>query len=222
MGQGAFIGIAMVLIQHNEKLEPEVKNVRETFRHTIKSKTDTMAKLGAILGYGIIDAGGRNVTMSMVSPAGHKKMAAIVGMALFPQFWYWFPNVHFISLAFTPTAVIGLNKDLLIPAPFKFVSKSPPSLWAYPKPIDLKKKEEKKTLKKATLSVTKKANARAKKKVDPKNETMKDDDDEPKDMDVDKDEKEKSETKQKDSEVKSEAKQKEEKKKKKKKKKKKS
>lgn len=162
--QGAFIGMAMVLIQHNEKLEPEVQSIRATFRETIAGKTDTMAKLGAILGYGIIDAGGRNVTMSMISPAGHKKMAAIVGMALFPQFWYWFPNVHFISLAFTPTAVIGLNKDLLIPAPFKFVSKSPPSLWAYPAPMEIKKKEEKKELKKATLSVTKKAKARAKKK----------------------------------------------------------
>eukprot|EP00463_Aulacantha_scolymantha_P005945 TRINITY_DN741_c0_g1_i2.p1 TRINITY_DN741_c0_g1~~TRINITY_DN741_c0_g1_i2.p1 ORF type:complete len:472 (-),score=105.66 TRINITY_DN741_c0_g1_i2:2-1417(-) len=139
--QGAFIGMSMVLIQHNKKLEPEVENIRDTFRETISAKTDTMAKLGAILGYGIIDAGGRNVTMSMVSPAGHKKMSAIVGMALFPQFWYWFPNVHFISLAFTPTAIIGLNKDLKIPAPFQFVSKSPPSLWAYPEPIELKKKK---------------------------------------------------------------------------------
>merc|ERR1712018_1055760 len=142
----------------------EVKNVRQIFRDTIAGKTDVMAKMGAILAYGIIDAGGPNVTMSMVSPAGHKKMAAIVGMALFPQFWLWFPNVHFISLAFTPTAVIGLNKDLKIPAPFQFVSKSSPSLWAYPAPIELKKKEGKRALKIATLSVTARAEARAKKK----------------------------------------------------------
>lgn len=41
-------------------------------------------------------------------------MPAIVGMAVFTQFWYWFPLTHFLSLAFTPTAIIGLNKDLKV------------------------------------------------------------------------------------------------------------
>lgn len=56
--------------------------------------------------------GGRNVTISLVSRAGHANMPAIVGTAIFTQFWYWYPLTHMLSLAFTPTAIIGLNKKL--------------------------------------------------------------------------------------------------------------
>ena len=61
-----------------------------------------------------IEIGGRNVTISLQSRSGHLNMPAIVGMAVFTQFWYWFPLTHFLSLAFTPTAIIGLNKDLKV------------------------------------------------------------------------------------------------------------
>jgi len=159
--QGAFIGMAMVLIQHNEVKEPKVKSVRKMFVDALALKGDTMTKFGAILAAGIMDAGGRNVTISLLSTSGHKKMAAIVGMAMFPQFWFWYPYVHFISLSFTPTAVIGLNKDVKIPKQFSFISRARPSLYAYPPPIELKKVEEKKKVKTATLSVTAKAKARA-------------------------------------------------------------
>ena len=77
-----------------------------------------MTKMGAVLAAGILDAGGRNVTLGLRSGAGHKKMASIVGMAMFCQVWYWFPLSHFLSLAFTPTAIIGLNKDLQVCPPF--------------------------------------------------------------------------------------------------------
>lgn len=164
--QAAFISMAMVLIQHNEVSEPKVVVFRKAIAEVMASKTDTMTKLGAIFAAGIIDAGGRNVTISLMSPAGHKKMAAIVGLAMFPQFWYWYPLVHFVSLAFTPTAVIGLNRNLQVPAPFQFVSNARPSLFAYPPPIEIKKAEEKKVTKHATLSVTAKAKAKAKKKGD--------------------------------------------------------
>ena len=41
---------------------------------------DVMAKLGAILAQGIIDAGGRNMTVSLQSRTGHTNMMAVVGM----------------------------------------------------------------------------------------------------------------------------------------------
>jgi len=49
---------------------------------------DVMAKFGAILAQGIIDASGRNVTVSLQSRSGHTNMAAVVGLLVFNQFWY--------------------------------------------------------------------------------------------------------------------------------------
>ena len=77
-----------------------------------------MAKFGAILAQGIIDAGGRNATISLQSRTGHTNMVAVVGFLVFLQFWFWYPLAHFISLALTPTAVIGLNVDLNMPKVF--------------------------------------------------------------------------------------------------------
>jgi 26S proteasome regulatory subunit N2 len=164
--QGAFIAMAMVLIQHNAAMEPKVKMFRRMIMESVDSKGDTMTKLGAILAAGILDAGGRNMTIQLVSPAGHKMMSAIVGMAIFPQFWYWYPELHFLSLAFSPTAVIGLNENLKMPKPFTFVSHAKPSLFAYPEPIKINVEEVQKASKKNTLSVAKKAGARAKKNLE--------------------------------------------------------
>ena len=59
-------------------------------------------------------SGGRNVTISLQSRTGHTHMPSMVGLLVFTQFWFWFPLSHFLSLAFTPTAIIGLNKDLKV------------------------------------------------------------------------------------------------------------
>lgn len=58
--------------------------------------------------------GGHNVTISLQSRTGHTHMPSVVGVLVFTQFWFWFPLSHFLSLAYTPTCVIGLNKDLKV------------------------------------------------------------------------------------------------------------
>jgi len=73
-----------------------------------------MAKFGACIATGIIDAGGRNCSIIPRSASGHIDTTAIIGLALFTQYWYWHPLAHFLSLSFTPTAIIGLNKDLKV------------------------------------------------------------------------------------------------------------
>ncbi|SPO30302.1 probable RPN2 - 26S proteasome regulatory subunit [Ustilago trichophora] len=162
--QGACIALAMIFIQQNEALNPRVTNARKTFDKIISDKhEDAMAKFGAALAQGLVDAGGRNVTISLQSRGGNANMPAIVGMALFTQFWYWFPLAHFSALAFTPTALIGLNRELRIPE-FEFVSEAKPSLFAYPtsyKPPSEKKVERVET---AVLSTTAKAQARQRNK----------------------------------------------------------
>ena len=58
--------------------------------------------------------GGRNVTISLQSRAGHTHMATVVGLFVFTHVWFWFPLSHFLSLAFTPSCIIGLNSDLKV------------------------------------------------------------------------------------------------------------
>ena len=100
--QGAYIALSMVLIQHNAVNEPKVKAFRHQIDESLKVKGDTVTKFGSILSAGILDAGGRNVTMSLLSPAGHKKTQAVVGMLMFPQFWYdALPCFLFLLLCFS-------------------------------------------------------------------------------------------------------------------------
>merc|ERR1712228_1094533 len=90
---------------------------------------------------GIIDAGGRNVTVSLQSRTGHTSMLGVVGMLIFTQYWYWFPLTHFLCLAFQPTAVIGLNANLDMPV-VKFRSGAKPSTFGYPPNLEEKKKSD--------------------------------------------------------------------------------
>ncbi|KAH8555091.1 armadillo-type protein [Umbelopsis sp. PMI_123] len=161
--QGALISLAMILIQQNDTTNSKVSTVRKLYEKIISDKhEDSMAKFGAVLSQGIIDAGGRNVTISLLSRTGHTNMPAIVGMAVFSQFWYWYPLTHFLSLAFTPTAIIGLNKDIKIPQ-FEFLSNAKPSLYAYPPAIKPPTTTVVEKVATAVLSTTAKAKARAKK-----------------------------------------------------------
>jgi 26S proteasome regulatory subunit N2 len=149
--QGAMIALAMVYIQINDSRAQEL---RKHLRERIEDKHEpVMCKYGAILASGILDAGGRNVTLSLRTRTGHKNMQAIVGLVMFLQYWYWYPLVHFISLAFTPTAVIGINKDLKMPK-FSFKSNVPPSFFAYPPEVKVETKRKEVKVAKAKLSTT--------------------------------------------------------------------
>ena len=115
--QGAFIALSMICIQHTKTQTPKVESIRKALQTVVSDKhEDSLAKFGAAISQGIIDAGGRNVTISMQSKAGTPHMNAIVGMALFTQFWYWFPLAHCLSLSFQPTAIIGLDASLKVRA----------------------------------------------------------------------------------------------------------
>lgn len=76
------------------------------------------------------------------------------------QHWYWYPMLNFLSLALTPTALIGLNKSLKVPKNFKCISAAKPSHYKYPEFIKIDKDKKKEKVQTAVLSITKKANAR--------------------------------------------------------------
>lgn len=137
--QGALIALSMTYIQINDSRAQEL---RKHLRERIEDKHEpVMCKFGAIIASGLLDAGGRNVTLSLRTRTGHKNMQAIVGLAMFLQYWYWYPLIHFISLAFTPTAIIGVNLELKMPK-FKFKSNVPPSYFAYPPEVKVESKKK--------------------------------------------------------------------------------
>ncbi|RCV29543.1 hypothetical protein SETIT_6G022000v2 [Setaria italica] len=166
--QGALIAMAMVMIQTNESYDSRVGAFRRKLEKIILDKhEDTMSKMGAILASGIIDAGGRNVTIKLKSKSKHDRLTAVVGLAVFTQFWYWYPLTYFISLAFSPTALIGLNSDLKVPK-FEFLSNTKPSLFDYPKPTTQRTATASVKVPTAILSTYAKAKSRAKKDAESK------------------------------------------------------
>ncbi|CAH8438757.1 unnamed protein product [Schistosoma curassoni] len=133
--QGALIANAMVLIQQNAVTSPKSVDFRQKLLKIIGDRhEDLLAKFGAIIACGILDAGGCNMTISLQTRTGNANMAAAVGLLIFQNFWFWHPLTNFISLAFTPTALIALNKDLNMPK-IQFRSNAKPSTFAYPQPL---------------------------------------------------------------------------------------
>ena len=170
--QGALIALSMVMVQQNEAMNPKVNSIRKQLQKVVSDRhEDAMAKFGCALALGIIDAGGRNCTIGLQTQTGNLNMAAIVGMAVFTQYWYWFPLTHFLALSFTPTDIIGVDQDLEIPA-FKFHSNTRPSMFDYPPEQEVKAEEAPEKVKTAVLSTTAQAKRRKLAKDKQKGEGM--------------------------------------------------
>ncbi|KAK8196079.1 proteasome regulatory particle base subunit [Zalaria obscura] len=170
--QGALIALSMIMVQQNEVMNPKGAMIRKTLQKVISDRhEDAMCKFGCALALGIIDAGGRNCTISLQTQTGNLNMAAVVGMAVFTQYWYWFPLTHFLSLAFTPTAIIGVDQDLEIPS-FKFHSNTRPSMFDYPPEQEIKTEETPEKVKTAVLSTTAQAKRREQAKKKARRESM--------------------------------------------------
>ncbi|KAK3376913.1 armadillo-type protein [Lasiosphaeria ovina] len=162
--QGALIALSMIMVQQNEVMNPKVAAIRKTLKKVVGDRhEDAMTKFGASIALGIIDAGGRNCSIGLQTQTGNLNMAGIVGMAVFTQYWYWFPFTHFLSLSFVPTSMIGLDHDLEIPR-FKFHCATRPSLFDYPPEQEVKAEEGPALVTTAILSTTAQAKRRAQKK----------------------------------------------------------
>ena len=162
--QSALISLAMIMVQQNEVVNPKVASIRKTLKKVVGDRhEDAMTKFGAALALGIIDAGGRNCTIGLQTQTGNLNMAGIVGMAVFTQYWYWFPFTHFLSLSFAPTSIVGLDHDLEMPD-LKFNCAARQSLFDYPPEQEVKQEEGPALIATAILSTTAQAKRRAQKK----------------------------------------------------------
>lgn len=163
--QAAMIALSMILMQQTDKLNPKVSEINQNFLNVVTNKhQEGLAKFGACVAQGIMNAGGRNVTIHLENvEMGTLDTKAIVGLAMFSQFWYWFPLSHFLSLSFTPTTVIGVRgSDLAIPK-FEFNCHARSEFFAYPKMFEENSGKEVEKVATAVLSTTAWAKARAKK-----------------------------------------------------------
>ena len=209
--QGALMGTALIYMQQSDTCNGrKIKSFREKLASIVTEKhQSTLTKMGAILSQGILDAGGRNCSLSLGSRHGFTKMSSAVGVALWLQHWHWYPMMHMFSLALTPTVTIGLNKDFKFPKNFEIQCNAKPSMFAYPKKMEEKKEEKKKRVETVTLSTTAKEKARlARKRAKMGEESDMDIDDKAKEeekgerkeedeMDVDKEEETEKKTKKK-------------------------
>jgi 26S proteasome regulatory subunit N2 len=50
---------------------------------------EVMCRMGAIMAAGLLDAGGRNVSLGLRSRSGYFRRTSVVGLAVFLQYWYW-------------------------------------------------------------------------------------------------------------------------------------
>ncbi|SCU79919.1 LAFA_0B06480g1_1 [Lachancea sp. 'fantastica'] len=163
--QAAMISLSLVFVQQTEKTNPKVKEINDLFLNVISNKhQEGLAKFGACVAQGIMNAGGRNSTIQLENiEMGTLDTKAVIGLAMFSQLWYWFPMAHFLSLSFSPTSIIGVRgKDLSIPR-FDFLCHTKPDVFDYPPMFEENTDKNVEKVATAVLSTTAKAKARAKK-----------------------------------------------------------
>ena len=155
------MSLAMVFIQITEAMEPKVTTIKKLFNRMTKDKhEDILSRMGSILSNGIINAAGRNATISLITRDGNVRHTAITGLVLFMQHWYWYPLMNFVTLAMTPTAVVAVNKDLKVPKSFSITMNAKRSTYSYPEMLKKEENKDKKKVETAVLSTTAKVKAR--------------------------------------------------------------
>jgi len=162
--QGALIATSFVMMQAPEN-HRSYKKFKAKLTGIVGEKHQSpLTKMGAIMGQGIMDAGGRNVCLNMASRDGFVKPTSVIGIMMFCQHWFWHPCCSMLGLAFQPTVMAGLNHDLNFVKKFTVTCNSKPSAFAYPARLEEKKEEAKKRVTTVSLSTTAKAKAAAAKK----------------------------------------------------------
>jgi 26S proteasome regulatory subunit N2 len=74
----------MVFIQVTEAQEPKIGTIRKLYSKLTKDRhEDILSRMGAILSTGILNACGRNATLSLTTRDGNIRPNAIAGLVLF-------------------------------------------------------------------------------------------------------------------------------------------
>ncbi len=161
--QGALLATSMIYPQFNTTQDTKVNVFKEKLDKVISDKDEhVLVRFGGLLSYGILESGGRNGLIKLVSNSGINRASSIVGLALFTQYYYWFPMVHFINLAISPSMIIGVDTHLKVPKNLRIHTKAKPSVYGYIKEIKTEEKKEEKKVSTAVLSTHNRVKAKGK------------------------------------------------------------
>ncbi len=139
--QAALLASSFIYSQTTPSQDSKLTVLKETIEKVVADKDEhTLVRFGGIIGQSIMEIGGRNCKLNLVSNTGNNRMGSIVGMALFTQYFYWFPMVHFIHLAVNPSILYSVDSNLKVDVKYKVQSNAKPSVYGYPKEVKLQEK----------------------------------------------------------------------------------
>ena len=132
--QAALVASGLIFSQTTLKQEEGIKDFKENLNKILEDKNEhLLIKFGAYMSKGLVDLGGKNCVINLVSNTGENKMKSVIGMCLFTQYYYWFPMIHMLNLSVYPTFLFNLDDQLKLPKNYKMLSKAKPSIFGYPK-----------------------------------------------------------------------------------------
>lgn len=126
MAQGAAIGLGALFMECNETSNKQVGEYRAKVMKTLKNegfagarREDTvLRRQGALLGSGLLDAGGRNLALQLRSPLHCMRREATVCCFVACQLWEWYPLFNLVVKALTPSALLAVDSSLQLPREF--------------------------------------------------------------------------------------------------------
>ena len=162
--QAALIASGLIFSQTTLKQEPGIKEFNENLNKILEDKNEhLLIKFGAMISKGLVNLGGKNCVINLVSNTNENKMKSVIGMCLFTQYYYWFPMLHMLNLSVCPTFLFNLDDQLKIPKNYKMLSKAKPSIYGYPKEEEKDNKKKEVKAEAAVLSTHTRNKAKSKK-----------------------------------------------------------
>ena len=139
MAQGAAIGLGALFMECNEASNKQVGEYRAKVMKTLKNegfagarREDTvLRRQGALLGSGLLDAGGRNLALQLRSPLHCMRREATVCCFVACQLWEWYPLFNLVVKALTPSALLAVDSSLQLPRGFAVHCAAAPALFEY-------------------------------------------------------------------------------------------
>ena len=139
VAQGAAIGLGALFMECNETSNKQVGEYRAKVMKTLKNegfagarREDTvLRRQGALLGSGLLDAGGRNLALQLRSPLHCMRREATVCCFVACQLWEWYPLFNLVVKALTPSALLAVDSSLQLPREFAVHCAAAPALFEY-------------------------------------------------------------------------------------------